>query len=110
MHLLTFLKLKDPGLLFRTVVLGAQGVFCNVFFLTYLISPNYCHRLVGYLEVRTPARPALRAGELRTVQLSIINCTPPAAALLRCSWLRVSQPRPPLIVMSPQRDTSTGAA
>lgn len=32
------------------MVLGAQGVFFNGFFLSYLISPRICHRFVGYLE------------------------------------------------------------
>lgn len=50
MHLLTFLKLAKPGLFMRLLVLGAQGVFFNGFFLTYLISPRACHRFVGYLE------------------------------------------------------------
>ncbi|KAJ5460639.1 Alternative oxidase [Penicillium daleae] len=50
MHLLTFLKLAEPGWFMRLMVLGAQGVFFNGFFLSYLISPRICHRFVGYLE------------------------------------------------------------
>ncbi|KAL7413220.1 alternative oxidase-domain-containing protein [Mrakia frigida] len=50
MHLLTFLSLKKPGFFFRTVVLGAQGIFYNLFFLTYLFSPRVAHRFVGFLE------------------------------------------------------------
>ncbi|KAL6048841.1 inducible alternative oxidase 2 [Balamuthia mandrillaris] len=50
MHLLTFLKMKQPGWAFRGVVLLAQGVFWNYYFLSYLVSPKYCHRMVGYLE------------------------------------------------------------
>uniref|UniRef100_K3WC90 Alternative oxidase n=1 Tax=Globisporangium ultimum (strain ATCC 200006 / CBS 805.95 / DAOM BR144) TaxID=431595 RepID=K3WC90_GLOUD len=50
MHLLIFLNLKQPGWLFRAMVLGAQGVFFNLFFISYLISPRTCHRFVGYLE------------------------------------------------------------
>ena len=34
----------------RLMVLGAQGVFFNAFFVSYLISPKTCHRFVGYLE------------------------------------------------------------
>ena len=34
----------------RFLILGAQGVFSNVFFLAYLVSPKFCHRFVGYLE------------------------------------------------------------
>ncbi|KAJ5125779.1 hypothetical protein N7448_005093 [Penicillium atrosanguineum] len=50
MHLLTFLKLAEPGWFMRLMVLGAQGVFFNGFFISYLISPRICHRFVGYLE------------------------------------------------------------
>ncbi|KAJ6073038.1 hypothetical protein N7467_011123 [Penicillium canescens] len=39
MHLLTFLKLAEPGWFMRLMVLGAQGVFFNGFFLAYLVSP-----------------------------------------------------------------------
>ena len=28
----------------------AQGVFFNFYFITYMISPKYCHAAVGYLE------------------------------------------------------------
>ena len=50
MHLLTFLELKKPGPFMRLMVLLAQGVFFNTFFLAYLLSPSFCHRFVGYLE------------------------------------------------------------
>ena len=50
MHLLTFLKIAQPGWFMRLMVLGAQGVFFNGFFLAYLVSPRICHRFVGYLE------------------------------------------------------------
>lgn len=50
MHLMTALEMKQPGILFRGTILFAQGVFVNLFFLAYLISPKFCHRFVGYLE------------------------------------------------------------
>lgn len=34
----------------KILVIGAQGVFYNAFFLAYLTSPRTCHRFVGYLE------------------------------------------------------------
>jgi len=40
MHLMTFMTLKQPGIIFRAVILGAQGVFYNTFFLAYLFSPR----------------------------------------------------------------------
>ncbi|OWZ19882.1 Alternative oxidase [Phytophthora megakarya] len=50
MHLLIFMNLTQPGWFLRLLVVGAQGVFFNGFFLTYLVSPKTCHRFVGYLE------------------------------------------------------------
>ncbi|KAL4250076.1 Alternative oxidase [Abortiporus biennis] len=50
MHLMTFMTLKKPSIIFRALVLGAQGVFYNLFFFSYLISPKTCHRFVGHLE------------------------------------------------------------
>ena len=44
MHLLTFLKLREPGKIFRMSVVVTQGIFMNLFFLTYLIHPPICHR------------------------------------------------------------------
>jgi len=50
MHLMTFMTLKKPSIWFRALVLGAQGVFYNAFFIGYLLSPATCHRFVGKLE------------------------------------------------------------
>jgi len=50
MHLMTFMSLRQPSILLRALVLGAQGVFYNLFFLSYMISPRISHRFVGYLE------------------------------------------------------------
>ena len=63
----TFMTLKQPSYFLRLLILGAQGVFYNLFcmflppftrfvyayprqVLCYLISPRICHRFVGYLE------------------------------------------------------------
>lgn len=69
MHLLSFMKLAEPGWFMRLMVLGAQGVFFNGFFLSYLISPRTCHRFVAYLEEEavityTRAINDLEAGKL----------------------------------------------
>jgi hypothetical protein len=58
MHLLTFIQLKQPGVLFRSAVLVAQGVLYNLFFASYLLSPKTVHRFVGHLEEQVrPLRP-----------------------------------------------------
>ena len=69
MHLLTFLKLDKPGWFMRFLVIAAQGVFFNGFFLAYVISPRICHRFVGYLEEEavityTRALEELESGKL----------------------------------------------
>lgn len=61
------MTLRKPSIFLRAIVLGAQGVFYNLFCMfcllflllnisdfiqvfSYLISPRICHRFVGYLE------------------------------------------------------------
>jgi ubiquinol oxidase len=50
MHLMTFIAVAKPNLFERLVVLLAQGVFFNAFFVLYLFAPKTAHRLVGYFE------------------------------------------------------------
>ncbi|KAI1504288.1 alternative oxidase [Biscogniauxia marginata] len=50
MHLLTFMKMCEPGWFMKLMILAAQGVYFNGMFLSYLISPKITHRFVGYLE------------------------------------------------------------
>jgi ubiquinol oxidase len=50
MHLMTFIEIAKPTLLERWLILIAQGVFYNSFFLLYLISSRTAHRMVGYFE------------------------------------------------------------
>jgi hypothetical protein len=50
MHLLTFVRMKNPSGLFRVAVIGGQFGFGFVFWLAYMISPKFCHRFVGYVE------------------------------------------------------------
>ncbi|HBB56117.1 MAG TPA: oxidase [Hyphomonadaceae bacterium] len=50
MHLMTFIAVAKPSLIERLIVLLAQGVFFNAFFLLYLLAPKTAHRLVGYFE------------------------------------------------------------
>ena len=50
MHLLTFIHIAQPSQLEHLLILVAQGVFYNFYFLLYLLSPATAHRVVGYLE------------------------------------------------------------
>jgi hypothetical protein len=45
MHLLSFIKLKDPGMIFRTAVIVSQFGFGTAFFLAYIASPKFCKSL-----------------------------------------------------------------
>ncbi|GMJ06699.1 hyper-sensitivity-related 3, alternative oxidase 1A [Hibiscus trionum] len=50
MHLMTFMEVSDPRWYERALVFAVQGVFFNAYFLGYIISPKFSHRVVGYLE------------------------------------------------------------
>jgi ubiquinol oxidase len=50
MHLMSFVAMCKPNWAERAIILIAQGMFFNAFFLLYLISPATAHRLVGYFE------------------------------------------------------------
>jgi ubiquinol oxidase len=50
MHLMVFMQFARPSAFERVLVLLAQGVFYNAFFLLYLLSPRTAHRVVGYFE------------------------------------------------------------
>jgi hypothetical protein len=66
-----------------------QGVFCNLFFFAYLLSPAYCHRIVGYLEeeaVRTYTHLLKDIDEGKVPEFS--EMTVPAIAI---NYWRLSQ-------------------
>tara|TARA_B100001063_G_C16529258_1_gene435607 strand:- start:52 stop:714 length:663 start_codon:yes stop_codon:yes gene_type:complete len=50
MHLMTFINIAKPSAFERFLVMFVQGVFFNLYFFMYLISPRTCHRIVGYFE------------------------------------------------------------
>ena len=50
MHLMTFIQITQPSGLEYLLIRLAQGVFFNLYFLLYMISPKTAHRVVGYLE------------------------------------------------------------
>lgn len=69
MHLLTFIKLGQPSWFTRFIIYVGQGVFCNAFFLCYLMVPKYCHRFVGYLEEEAVSTYSHLVYELDTKKL-----------------------------------------
>ena len=50
MHLMTFIEIAKPSSFERLLIVIAQGIFYNCFFLLYIISPKTAHRVVGYFE------------------------------------------------------------
>lgn len=50
MHLMTFIEIAKPNVLERYLVLLAQAVFWNLFFVIYVFFPRTAHRIVGYFE------------------------------------------------------------
>jgi hypothetical protein len=42
MHLLSFITMKDPGILFRSAVIFSQFGFGTAFLLAYMASPKFC--------------------------------------------------------------------
>ncbi|HEY8189823.1 MAG TPA: alternative oxidase [Micavibrio sp.] len=50
MHLMVFIKIAQPSVLERLIILFVQGIFFNCYFILYLVSPRTAHRIVGYFE------------------------------------------------------------
>merc|ERR1719473_317541 len=44
MHLLIALRLRKPGIFFRSAVILTQGIFLTFYTTAYFICPRYCHR------------------------------------------------------------------
>eukprot|EP00347_Sterkiella_histriomuscorum_P015949 403355071 len=49
-HLFLFMNLRKPGMLIKFGIAAKQFLLWNIFFISYLISPYYVHRFVGYME------------------------------------------------------------
>jgi ubiquinol oxidase len=50
MHLMTFIEISRPTTFERLLVLLAQAIFWNLFFVIYVFFPKTAHRIVGYFE------------------------------------------------------------
>jgi len=50
MHLMTFIEIAKPNAFERLLVLIAQAIFWNLFFVIYVLFPRTAHRIVGYFE------------------------------------------------------------
>ncbi|KAG6489931.1 ubiquinol oxidase 1c, mitochondrial-like [Zingiber officinale] len=90
MHLMTFMEVARPRWYERALVLAVQGVLFNAYFVGYLVSPKFAHRVVGYLEEEavysyTEYLKDLEAGAVENVPAPAIAidywCLPPEATL-----------------------------
>ena len=50
MHLMTFIEIAKPNAFESFLVLIAQAIFWNLFFVSYVFFPRTAHRIVGYFE------------------------------------------------------------
>lgn len=50
MHLMTFIKIAQPSLFERVIIMMVQWVFYIGFFTLYIVSARTAHRVVGYFE------------------------------------------------------------
>ena len=91
MHLMTFIRIAQPSVLERGLIMLGQAVFFNAYFFLYLFAPKTAHRVVGYLEEEavvsyTSYLAEVDAGRVENVpapQIAIDYWSLPADARLR---------------------------
>jgi ubiquinol oxidase len=50
MHLMFFIEIAKPNIIERWLILAAQGIFWNYYFILYVVSPKTAHLMVHYFE------------------------------------------------------------
>ncbi len=97
MHLMTFVRIAEPSLFERLLIMLTQAIFFNVYFFLYLFAPKTAHRIVGYLEEEavlsyTQYLEEIEAGKLKNVpapQIAIDYWSLPETATLRDVVIKV---------------------
>lgn len=51
MHLMFFIEIAKPNIFERLLILAAQGIFWNFYFILYVFAPKTAHRMIHYFEV-----------------------------------------------------------
>ena len=77
MHLLTFLKVRQPGISMRLAILFTQGFFILFYTPMYIVSPKTAHRFVGYLEEEAVKTYTNCINELDDGKLPMFNTLEP---------------------------------
>jgi len=50
MHLMFFIEIAKPNLFERLLILLAQGIFWNFYFIMYITMPKTAHKMIAYFE------------------------------------------------------------
>ena len=98
-HLMTFIQVAKPSRFERLLIVLAQGIFFNGFFVFYVLWPRIAHRFVGYLEEEAVYSyteyladiDAGRAENIPAPQFAITYWNLPADARLRDVVIMVRQ-------------------
>tara|TARA_B100000579_G_C22624680_1_gene753581 strand:+ start:118 stop:786 length:669 start_codon:yes stop_codon:yes gene_type:complete len=73
MHLMTFINIAKPSVFERLLVIIVQGIFFNLYFIMYLISPRTCHRIVGYFEEQAIVSYSEYLDEIKNGNIENVN-------------------------------------
>lgn len=100
MHLMTFIAVARPNAFERFLVILAQGVFFNLFFVLYLVAPRTAHRMVGYFEEEAVASYTAYLAEIDAGRLD----NPPAPQIAIDYWQLPADARLRDVVEAVRRD------
>ena len=50
MHLFMFLGMTTPSAILKVYLFGVQFMFSSLFFVSYMLSPRYCHKFMEYFQ------------------------------------------------------------
>ena len=50
MHLMFFIEIANPNVFERWLILFAQGIFWNFYFVLYVFFPKTAHKMIAYFE------------------------------------------------------------
>ena len=50
MHLMFFIEIAKPNVFERWLILFAQGIFWNFYFVLYVLFPKTAHKMIAYFE------------------------------------------------------------
>ena len=97
MHLMFFIEIAKPNWLERALILAAQGIFWNYYFVFYVFFPKTAHKMVHYFEEEAVSSYSnylslIESGQIENVpapQLAIDYYDLPADATLSDMILRV---------------------